>query len=293
MMIKRLCIRLILSLFLIQYSVAKPLQIVASFSIIADWVKQIGGEQVKVTSLIPFDRNTHDYEPTAHDLMTLQTADLIIGQGLGLEIPTLTRAMRKYPKKLIFLENSYPRSQLLSFKNGSIDPHTWQDIGLSNRAVASITKALCLYDRLHCSFYLYRYRQYANQLIEFARSSMKVFSQLPAHSLLVTTHDGFHYLANRYGLEYLSLEPKHHHADISAKAIVDAMNQIQVKKPRCIFSEVDSNIRLSRQIAKSAHTCVIAGLYSDSLSATSGDAADYLQFMRHNMSLLIHGLGAR
>ncbi|PZU03523.1 MAG: hypothetical protein DI619_04370 [Francisella sp.] len=257
MMIKRLCIRLILSLFLIQYSVAKPLQIVASFSIIADWVKQIGGEQVKVTSLIPFG------------------------------------AMRKYPKKLIFLENSYPRSQLLSFKNGSIDPHTWQDIGLSNRAVASITKALCLYDRLHCSFYLYRYRQYANQLIEFARSSMKVFSQLPAHSLLVTTHDGFHYLANRYGLEYLSLEPKHHHADISAKAIVDAMNQIQVKKPRCIFSEVDSNIRLSRQIAKSAHTCVIAGLYSDSLSATSGDAADYLQFMRHNMRLLIHGLGAR
>lgn len=292
-MLKRICIGLVLSLLLLQCSVAKPLKIVASFSIIADWVKQIGGEQVKVTSLIPFDKNAHDYEPTAHDLMSLHTADLIIGQGLGLEIPALTKALRKYPKELILLENSYPRSQLLSFKNGRIDPHTWHDLSLSNRAVASITKGLCLHDQRHCSFYLHRYRQYANQLIEFARSSMKAFSQLPAHSLLVTTHDGFHYLANRYGLEYLSLEPKHHHADISAKAIVDAVNQIKAKKPRCIFSEMDSHIRLSRQVAKSTNTCVIGGLYSDSLSATSGDAANYLQLMRHNVRLIIQGLGIK
>lgn len=289
-MIKRICIGLVLSLSLLQCSVAKPLQIVASFSIIADWVKQIGGEQVKVTSLIPFDRNAHDYEPTAHDLMGLHTADLIIGQGLGLEISTLTKAMRKYPKKLILLENSYPRSQLLSFEDGRIDPHTWHDISLSNRAVASITKALCLHDQLHCSFYLHRYRQYAKQLVEFARFSTKIFSQLPVHSLLVTTHGGFHYLANRYGLEYLSLEAKHHHTDISAKAIVSAINEIRAKKTRCIFSEINSNIRLSRQVAKSTNTCVIRGLYSDNLSAVSGDAADYLQFMRHNMRLIVQGL---
>jgi zinc/manganese transport system substrate-binding protein len=266
------------------------LPVVATFSILGDLVQQVGGDKVAVTTLVGPDGDAHVYQPTPQDVRALAGARLLVVNGLGLEgwIDRLAQTAH-YRGATVIASSGITIRQLPTASRP--DPHAWQDPVRVQRYVQNIEAALVKADSPHAAYYHQRAAAYLAQLTRLQQWAEAAVSTVPAERRkVISNHDAFAYLGERYGIQFLAAQGLSTESEASARDIGQLIQQVRRLKVKAIFTENISNPKLIAQIARETGAKPGAELYSDALSKAGGDASDYLSLMRHNIAALVVGM---
>jgi zinc/manganese transport system substrate-binding protein len=274
----------------------RPLQVVASFSILADLVREVGGEDVQVRSIVGPDADAHVFEPAPTHLKMLQEADLVFINGLRFEgwmerlLQSLQPEVKINARRKVVVTSEFVTPRQMA---GQPDPHAWQDLMNGKLYVQSISAALSNALPQKATVIQARAQKYSAKLADLHEQMLKEFNQLPALQRRVfTSHDAFGYLAQRYGLEVISPQSWNTQAQPSAAQVARVIRQIKQSKAKAVFLENISNPRLMKRIAEESGAVIGGTLYSDALSAAGGAADTYLKMMNHNLGTLLKAFQA-
>jgi zinc/manganese transport system substrate-binding protein len=267
---------------------AGKLRVVASFSILADLTRQIGGEVVSVEALVGPDGDVHVYDPRPKDLRTLMAAGLLVRNGLGLEgwMDRLTDAAGYKGKVVVAAAQVTPRT--MKDDGGAIatDPHAWQDPRNALLYVQAIADGLVSVDPANAALYRDGAAHASARVAQADGWIAAKLAPIPAgQRRIITTHDAFGYYGARYGVEFLSAEGISTEFEPSAKAIAALVGQIRREKVRAVFIENMTSPRMAQMLARETGAILGGTVYSDALSAPGGPAPTYLDMLRHNTTL--------
>lgn len=277
---------------------ANKVKVVATFSIVADLVRQVGGERVDVTSLVGRNTDLHVFQPSPADAKKLLDANVVVINGLGLEGwadrlvkasgykgPTVVAS--KGVKPLAAAEDDHGHSGGKGHARERKDPHAWQDIANARIYVANIRDGLASADAAGKPAYDAAAANYLRALDDVEKEIRAAYEDVPkARRRVITSHDAFAYYGKAYGVDFLSPQGVGGDTEPTAKDVAALIRQIKREKVKAVFVENISNPRLIERIAKEAGVTLGGTLYSDALSDASGPAATYADMMRHNTKLL-------
>ncbi|WP_308921464.1 metal ABC transporter substrate-binding protein [Janthinobacterium sp. J1-1] len=295
---KSAVLAIVLALFA-QRAAAEKLPVVASFSILADLVKVVGGERVAVTSLVGPDADAHVFDPTPKDAVRIARARLVVVNGLGFEgwQQRLLQAARYQGEVVVASTGVRPRGHehqgehAQGHEHGHLDPHAWQDPQNVMLYVANIAAALARVDPKGAATYRANAASYQVVLRELDAWAGARFARIPvSRRRAVTAHAAFDYLAARYGLRLSALQTLSTESEPSARAMGELVRRMRADGTAAVFAENLHNARLLRQLAGEAGVTVGGKLYSDALSAPRGPAPTYLALMRYNVDQLARGM---
>jgi zinc/manganese transport system substrate-binding protein len=267
---------------------AGPLPVVASFSILGDLVRQVGGDLVAVNALVGPDGDAHVYEPRPRDLRTLMAAALLVRNGLGLEgwMDRLTGAAGFKGKVVVVASAVVPRTMRENGGALTTDPHAWQDPCNAVLYVRAIAGGLASVDAANAAIYRAAAEQYSARIVQMDGWIEATMTAIPpGQRRIITTHDAFGYYGARYGVEFLSAEGISTEFEPSAKAIAALVRQIKREKVRAIFIENMTSPRMAEMLARETGAVLGGTIYSDALSPPGGPAATYLDMLQWNTKL--------
>ncbi len=240
-------------IFLVLLTSAAPLRaqgrlnVVASFSILGDFVRNVGGERVSVTTLVGPDGDVHVYTPAPADAKKIADAKLVVMNGLGLE-GWLPRLVQSSGGKAILVTASQGITPL---KIGTdADPHAWQSVANAKIYVANIRDALVAVDPTGAEAYRANAERYLANLDALDREVRDAIAQIPqARRKVISTHDAFGYFAAAYGITFIAPQGVSTESEASARDIAGIITQIKTAKIPAVFLENISDDRLMRRIA--------------------------------------------
>ena len=269
---------------------AAPVTVVASFSIIGDWVRVVGGERVAVQTLIGSNQDAHSYQPSPSLARELGAAQVLVVNGLHFDDAVLRLAEAGgFHGRLVVVSAGV--TPLLHA--GAVDPHFFQDISLVPQAVAAIAEALAAVDPAGAVGYRQRAQVYAQQLRQTDAWAAQQFAGLrPAQRRAIISHDAFAYFARHFGLSLYPVQGLNGEAEAGASVVAGLIRQIRASGLRAVFVENVSDPRLVQQIAAETGIALGGVLYSDALTGANGPAGDYLHFYRRNVETLVAGMRA-
>jgi zinc/manganese transport system substrate-binding protein len=264
------------------------LNVVASFSILGDLVRNVGGERVNVTTLVGPDGDVHVYTPAPADAKKIADAKLVIINGLGLE-GWLSRLVQSAGSKAAIVAAT---SGIAPRKLGSdADPHAWQSVVNAKIYVANIRGALGAADPANAGVYRANADLYLAKLEGLDREVREAVAQIPqARRKVISTHTAFGYFADAYGIEFIAPLGVSTESEASARDIAGIITQVRSGKIPAVFLENISDPRLIRRISAETGTRIGGTLYSDSLTGEKGDAPTYIDMVRHNIRALTSAL---
>ena len=264
------------------------LNVVASFSILGDFVRNVGGDRVDVTMLVGPDGDVHVYAPAPADARKIADARLLVINGLGLEgwLPRLLQASGgKAP--IITAANG-----IAPLKLGSdADPHAWQSVTNAKKYVTNIRDALASADPADAERFRKNADTYLAKLDALDREVRDAIKQIPeSRRKMISTHDAFGYFAAAYGIRFIAPLGVSTETEASARDIAGIIAQIKGEKIPAVFLENISDPRLIRRISAETGAKIGGTLFSDSLTAEKGDAPTYIDMVRHNIKALTSAL---
>ena len=288
-------------------------RVVASFSILADLVAQVGGGRVAVGSLVGPDADAHSYSPTTDDARRLAGADLVVVNGLGFEgwierliaasgtrapVVVAAQGVRTIPANE---DHDHARDGDRADGPGdagnratdrAADPHAWQSVANVKRYVAAIRDGLARVDPAHAALYAANAAAYGAQLDALDAEVRATIAAIPeAHRRIITTHDSFGYFADAYGLRFVAPQGVASTAEPGPADVARIIRQIRRDRIPAVFLETIADPRLMRQIARESGARIGGRVYSDALSAPDGPAPSYLAMMRANLRAFRDALG--
>lgn len=300
----------------------QPLQVVTSFSVLADMVEQVGGERVEVASLVGADSDTHVFTPSPSDAMRLAEADLVVFNGLQLEgwMQRLLDAS-EYAGTLVVASDgvetlagdAHDHGHLEHAdehhgdehanhteehhdepaghdEHGSVDPHAWLDVARGQQYVANIRDGLIEADPANSEAYRQNSTAYLAELEALDAEIHELIGSIPeARRVVVTGHDAFGYFADAYDVRFLSPVGLNTAAAPSAADMGRLVDVIRDNNVQALFHENITSPALIRQLAEEAGLPIAGTLYSGAL-ASEGEASTYAGMMRHNATLMHDGL---
>lgn len=265
-----------------------PLQVVASFSLLADMVAQVGGPAVQVHALVGPDADPHAFTPAPADAQRLARAELIVVNGLGFEgwIDRLVKASGSKAPVLVASQGVVLREV-----GGLTDPHAWQSLVAAQRYVENIRAALVAARPAQAAAINARAKAYSAQLAALDSRMRALMATLPpVQRRIVTSHDAFGYLADAWGLQVHAAQGWTSAGEPSAADVARLIRQLKSQRARALFVENISDPRLVERIAREAGATVGGTLYSDALSPPGTRADSYLKLMTHNAETLLAAL---
>jgi zinc/manganese transport system substrate-binding protein len=265
------------------------LNVVASFSILADLVKNVGGDKVNVTSLVGPNGDIHVYAPAPSDARTVGEVKLLVINGLGLEgwLPRLVQSSGSKAAIVTASNGIAPLSQ-----GSQADPHAWQSVANAKIYVANIRDALAAADPADAASFRTNADRYLAELGALDAEVMAAVATIPPERRrVISTHNAFGYFAAAYGIEFIAPSGVSTENEPSARDIAAIIRQIKTEKIPAVFLENISDDRLIRRIAAETGAKVGGTLYSDSLTVEKGPAPTYIDLVRHNIKALTSALG--
>ncbi|MFC5520917.1 metal ABC transporter substrate-binding protein [Polaromonas jejuensis] len=274
---------------------ADKLPVVASFSILGDLVRVVGGDRVAVTTLVGPDEDAHVFEPKPLDAKNILQTRLLVTNGLGFEpwAEKLAKSAGYRGQSVVASQGVKPRS--LPAEKGQhhaeTDPHAWQDPTHVVRYVRNIAAALSQADPAGASSFQSNSEAYVKELQTLDSWAKAQFAAIPADKRkVITSHDAFGYFGAHYQVRFLAPQGVSTEAEPSAREVAQLIKQIQREKIKAVFVENMSNPKLLAQLSKDAGVTPGPALYVDALSAPGGPADSYLKLMRHNVTQLVRGM---
>lgn len=276
----------------------KKLEIVTTVSPITNMVQNIGGTYINVTGLVPGGTDSHTFEPAPSDAKTLQAADMIIVNGLDLELPTLLLAkkVKKVGTPILQLGNrvlkeedwqydfSFPR------EHGHPNPHLWLNIELVMRYAEIIQASLVALDPANKQGYLANTAIYLAKLQKLDQAIFKCVATIPeSNRKLVTYHDSFAYFAPRYGMTVIAAVQPADFSEPGPQEVIRIIKQIRKTGVPAIFGSDVFPSKVMEQIAREAKVKFIDQLSDDELPAPPSNS--FIGMMVSNMTVMTEALG--
>lgn len=281
----------LLSLWFTTARAAEKLQVVTSFSILADITRQVGGEHIQVNNMVGPDADAHTYEPSPDDAKALLKARLIIKNGLGFE-PWLDRLISSTETRATVVTASKGVIARTLEEDGEAlpDPHAWHNLANAEIYVNNITKALSAADPANQADYRHNSQVYLKQIYRLLAEASAKLGALPAgNHRIVTSHDAFGYLGQAYGIDFLAPQGLSTERDPSAAEVAALITQIRKDKVKAVFLENIKDSRLLKQIADESGAQIGGTLYSDALAA-EGPASTFIGLFAYNIDTLYQAL---
>lgn len=275
-------------------SPGQSVNVVATTTQVADFVRVIGGDRVDVVSLVKPGIDPHEYEPTPQDVQRLSQANLIAINGVGLEAylsKLLEQAGGDKPVAVLSRGVKIRKGNLEQQKYG--DPHIWLNPLNVKLMVDNLADALAQVDPAGAGAYRANAAAYKQQLDALDQSIRQQIDTIPRdRRKMVTNHDAFGYYIDRYGLTFVgSVIPSlDSNAQPSAQQVAEIVRKIKQQKVPAVFTESSLNPKLEEQIARDAGVTVVATLYADSLGEPGSPAATYLGMMEANTQAIVEAL---
>ena len=267
---------------------AEQLKVVASFSILADFVRNVGGDRINLTTLVGADSDVHVYTPAPSDAKRIADAKLVVVNGLGLEgwLPRLVQSSGSKAQVVTVSAGIAP------LKLGSAaDPHGWQSVPNAKIYVTDIANALAAADPDDAEFFRAQAKAYLEKLETLDREVREAVAKIPQERRkVISTHDAFGYFAAEYGVQFIAPLGVSTETEPSARDIATIIGQIKAQKIPAVFLENISDDRLIRRIAAETGSKVGGTLISDGLTGEKGLAPTYIDMVRHNIKALTSAL---
>lgn len=270
---------------------AAPLKVVASFSILGDMVKNVGGDKVQVTTLVGPNADTHTYQPTPADAKTLAQADVVVVNGLHMEgwLDRLIKASG-YKGPVVTASGGVTTRTMIDEDEGGkkiTDPHAWQNLNNGKIYAVNIEKGLAEADPNNAAAYAKNTRDYTARMDKMDAWVRSSFNAIPrAKRKIITSHDAFGYFGQAYGVTLLSPMGVSTESEASAQNVGKLVRQIKKEKVKALFIENMTDPRLVENIARETGVRPGGELYSDALSAADGPAGTYLDMFKNNVALM-------
>ena len=293
----------------------EPVEVVASFSILGDMVKVIGGEQVRLTILIGPGADAHAFDPSPADIRTLAKAQVLVVNGLGFEswMPKLARAAGFKGKEIVASEgvtlrqldtdhddhhghhdhgHRHGKNAKAPQQARNVDPHAWQDLNNGIRYAQNIAEGLSKVDPVNAAHYRQRAESYVADMKALHGEIRQALQGVPAERRrVVTPHDSMGYFGEAYDVEFFSAAGLSSDAEPSAKDIVRLIREVKASASTALFTEgVSGNARVMEQVARETGLKVGGPLFTDSLDAPGQPADTYLGMFRWNADQIISAL---
>ncbi len=274
---------------------AEPMPVVASFSILGDLVQVVGGERVKVTTLVGPDADAHAFEPKPADAKAILNARLFVINGLNFEPWAQKLAKSAAYKGDTLVASSGVKARALPAEKGhahaDTDPHAWQNPANVIIYINNIAKTLEKLDPQGASSYQKNSSAYIKELEAldaWAKAELAPLS--PKQRQVITSHDAFGYFAAHYQIKFLAPSGVSPEGEPSAKEVGQLIRQIQRDKIKAVFVENMSSPKLLAQIAKDTGVTLGPKLYVDALSGPAEPGSSYLKMMHYNVTQLLAGM---
>jgi len=278
----------------------EPRLAVASFSILADFLREIGGPVLAVESVVGPEADAHAFQPSPSDAQKLARAHFVVLNGLGFEgwMPRLIRASGFRGTEIVasrgvatIKSKHHGHSHGHSHGHGEVDPHIWQDPRRAITMVRNIADGLAAADREAAETYRMGAQRYTAELQALDSWVEQQFASIPrARRRVVTSHDAFAYYGARYGIDFLSPQGISTRSDPSAQQIARLVQQIRRERIAAIFIEAGASPRVLEQVAAESGARIGGKLFSDALSAADGPAPTYVALIRHNTRMIVEAL---
>lgn len=280
-----------LALFLLAAPASARPRVVATFSLLGDWARQVGGTDIDLAVLAGAGADAHAYDPSPADGRALASADVVLSVGAGFE-PWLDQLWdasggRGWPLKV-------SDGADLRRAGTEVDPHVWGDPRRVQHFCRRLAELLAGMDRRHAADYRRRAEAYADRLDRLdAWTRAQVAAVPPARRVLVTPHDTLGYWADRYGFRVLdTLLPSvsTEAADPSPARLAALSDKVRAAGVPAVFVDNVSNDRLARALADAAGVRLAPPLYTDALGAPGTPGDTYVGLMEHNARVIVEAL---
>lgn len=266
-------------------------RVVASFSLLADMLREVAPPDFEVGTLVGPDADAHVFEPRPADSRRLAQADLVVVNGLGYEgwIERLVH-VSGYRGEVVVASRGVAVRQ--GGHHGA-DPHAWQDLAQARRYVDTLAAALAAGWPSRRAEIDTRRDAYAARIEQLDRQVRARFDAVPRNQRrVITSHDAFGYFGAAYGIDFFAPQGWTTISEPSAAAVARLVRQVRAQQVRALFLENISDPRLIEAIAKETGARIGGTLYSDALSKPGGPAPTYLQLIDHNARTLAAAFAA-
>ena len=283
-----------------------PLKVVATTGMIADAVRQVGGEHVQVTALMGPGTDPHTYIPSPGDADALASANIVFFNGLHLE-GKMTQLLEENRggTRAVAVASGIPHDRLRAAEGGDSgmahDPHVWFDVRLWMKCVETVRNTLCHLDPDRAADYEANAKRYLAQLDALDLEVKAKAAKLPeGRRVLVTSHDAFGYFARAYGFEVKGLQGVSTATQVSTKEVEAVANYIGQREIPAIFGETSVAPKGLKKVLDTVKARygrdvrLIGGddaLYSDALGEPGTPGETYVGMVRHNIDVIVKALG--
>jgi zinc/manganese transport system substrate-binding protein len=270
----------------------EKVKVVATFSILADLVKNVGGDRVEIVSLVAPNGDAHVYAPSPADAKKLADATVVFTNGLGFEgwIPRLVKASGTKAAVIVASKGVRARKSEEAghgHDHAEADPHAWQSVANVKIYVANIRDALAAADPAGKAIYEANAAAYSGKLDALETEVKDAIAKIPAdRRRIITTHDAFGYFKAAYGIDFIAPQGVSTESEASAKDVAKIIVQIRKQKIPAVFLENVSDPRLLERIAAETGAKIGGTLYSDALTDEKGKAPTYIDMVNHNIRTL-------
>ena len=313
----------------VNQAAASELKVVASFSIIGDMARRVGGDRIDLVTLVGPNGDAHVYEPRPADAVAMAGADVVLANGLHFEgfLSRLAEASGSVAP-VVELTNGVEtiatedddhdheageEAQAGSeadhdhdhdhetehadtaeddhHDHGPVDPHAFQSVPNARIYVRNIAEAFCGVDPEGCGIYQANAADYTEELDALDADIRETVTSIPEdRRTIITSHDAFGYFGKEYGIRFLAPEGISTDAEASAADVAALIRQVREDEAAAIFVENITNARLIEQIASETGLQIGGTLYSDALSGPDAPASTYVEMMRHNIETIARAI---
>jgi ABC-type Zn uptake system ZnuABC Zn-binding protein ZnuA len=282
-------------------STNQKIKVVTTVAPITSIVENVGGDKIELTGIIPEGINSHTFEPIPSDIKIISAADLLVLNGLDLEIPTLNLAnANKKATATIFLlanhtiqESEYVFDFSFPKEQGHPNPHLWLNPVYVMRYAELVRDKLVELDAKNKSTYETNAGHYLKKLDRLDRAIQEAVKTIPPHNRrLLTYHDSWPYFARRYGFQIIGAVQPSDFSDPSPREVARLIDQIRKERVPAVFGSEVFPSPVLEQIAREANTRYIDKLRDDELPGKPGMAQhSYIGMMVENLTIMFEPLG--
>lgn len=273
-------------------------RVVASLSILADMVRQVGGDRVDVAVLVGPNSDAHVFQPSPNDAKKVAEAELLVINGLGFE-GWMSRLQKSsgFKGTTVVATTGIKLRLMEADESGEpkplVDPHAWQSLANGRIYVQNIRDGLIAADPNGRAVYEANAGRYLSEIDSLDAYVKASIARLPPdRRRIITSHDAFGYFGAAYGLDIIAPQGVSTESEASAQDVAKIIRQIKAQRIPAVFIENISDPRLLEQISRETGAKVGGTLYSDALSDAKGPAATYLDLFRHNIETFMSALSS-